>query len=184
MKRASRPGGLPLELGAVVAEADDHRPRVDPSQRLEQDLHALVLDQLAVVHDGAAVAGEERREPLRVALVRQALLRVARVRRIEPRLGEELLERLGSRGAGLHSSTSTPGGISWTPSTVPQTSRTTLRMCPEPTIVAAAPASASPPQADSAVVAAHRVLELRAVRLDHVAAAAAPRRRARPAARG
>ena len=32
----------PLELVAVVAEADDHGPRVDLAKRLEQDVDSLV----------------------------------------------------------------------------------------------------------------------------------------------
>ena len=46
-----------LELGAVVAEADDDRAGVEAPQRLEQDVHALVLHELAEVDDGGAVVG-------------------------------------------------------------------------------------------------------------------------------
>ena len=86
--------GEPLELGPVVAEADDHRARVERGERLEQELDALVLDQLAEVDDRRPVAGEERREPLGVALVGQPLVRRSRVRRILPRLVEEVGQRL------------------------------------------------------------------------------------------
>ena len=143
--------GPRLELGAVVAEADDHRARVEAAQRLEQHVHALVLHELAEVDDGVPVAGEERGEAVGVGVVGQALLRVAGVRRVVARLGDERVER-GSRGAGRQRSTSTPGGISCTRSTVPQTSRTTSRMCSEPTTVAAAPARTSPPHADSSAL--------------------------------
>ena len=61
---------LTLELLSVVAEADDHRPHVEPADSVEQHLHALVLDQLSVVDDGRSVAREELGEPLRVALIR------------------------------------------------------------------------------------------------------------------
>ena len=54
-----------------------------------------------------------------------------------------------ARGCGRHRSTSTPGGTTCTRPTVPQTSATTSRMCSEPAIVAAAPASASRPQRES-----------------------------------
>ena len=53
--------GEPLELAAVVAEADDHRARVERAERLEQQLDALVLDQLAEVDDGRAWAGARKR---------------------------------------------------------------------------------------------------------------------------
>ena len=86
-----------LELVPVVAEADDHRTRVQPTQRLQQNLYALVLDQLAVVDDRGPVAGEELREAQRVALVRQPFVRVSRVRRIEPRLCEEPRQRVRPR---------------------------------------------------------------------------------------
>ena len=49
-----------LQLGTVVPEADDHGARIQTAQRLEQDLDALVLDELAVVDDGRPVSGEKR----------------------------------------------------------------------------------------------------------------------------
>src|SRR5579884_2097265 len=78
-----------LERAAVVAEADDHRPRVEVAQRLEQELHALVLDQLPEVDDGRLLPGEERGQALRVPLVREPLVRAARVRRVAARLREQ-----------------------------------------------------------------------------------------------
>ena len=86
-----------LELLAVVAEADDHRARVDLAQRLEQDVDALVVEELAEVDDRRLRAGEERGEPLGVAVVGQALVLVPRVRRIAPCLLDEAGERLGAR---------------------------------------------------------------------------------------
>ena len=71
------------------------------------------------------------------------------------------------RSSGVHSSTSTPGGTSCTRSTLPQTSSSTVRMCSEPTNVAAANSSDSRPQRSSSGTP-HRVLELRAVGLDGV----------------
>ena len=59
-----------LELLAVVAEADDHRARVHVAQRLEQNVDALVVEQLPEVDDGRLVAGEERRQALGVPFVR------------------------------------------------------------------------------------------------------------------
>jgi hypothetical protein len=59
-----------LQLVAVVAEADDHRLRVEAGERLEQQVHALVEDQLAEEHDRRALLREKLGEPLGVALVR------------------------------------------------------------------------------------------------------------------
>ena len=137
--------------------------------------HALVLDQLpGRRRSGGRPPGGG--EPLRVAAVGQPLLGVARVRGVEARLGEQLLERLLPR-RGRQSSTSTPGGISWTPST---TRRPPGRRCgcAEPTIVAGAPTSTSCP-ADSSRLPRIEV-RARAVGLDDVPAAA---RRADGAAR-
>ena len=89
-----------LELLAVVAEADDDGPRVDVPQRLEEDVHALVPQELAEVEDGRLVLGEERLEPVRVPLVGQPLVRVAGVRRIGPALGDQVAQRLVARAAG------------------------------------------------------------------------------------
>ena len=54
-ERARRRGRL--ELSAIRPEADDDEPRVDPLHRLEQHLHALLLDQLAEVDDERARLG-------------------------------------------------------------------------------------------------------------------------------
>ena len=59
-----------LELLAVVAEADDHRAGIELAQRLEQNVDALVVEQLPEVDDGRFVAGEELGEALGVPLVR------------------------------------------------------------------------------------------------------------------
>ena len=61
--------GASFELDAVVAEADDHGARVDVAQRLEQELDAFVLDQLAEVDDRRLVAGEKSPEPFRIAFI-------------------------------------------------------------------------------------------------------------------
>ena len=89
--------GQRLELGPVRAEADHDEARVDRLHRLQQHLHALLLDQLPEVDDGRLVAGEELREPGRVALVGQALARVAGVRTVAARLLEQRGERLVAR---------------------------------------------------------------------------------------
>ena len=91
--------GRRLERLAVVAEADDHGAGVDLLQRLEQDVDALVVEELPEVDDRRLVAGEERGEPLGVALVRQPLVRVAGVRRIlraPPRAGRPAPRRAGA----------------------------------------------------------------------------------------
>ena len=123
----------PLQLVAVVAEADDDRARVHAAQRLEQHVDALVVEELPEVEDGRRVAGEELGEPRGVALVRQPLLAVARVRRVGAALLQQRRERLARAARATNSSTSTPGGTSWTRSTWPTTSSSTSRMCAEPT---------------------------------------------------
>src|SRR5436190_7112837 len=76
-----RPRGRdPLELGAVVAEADDDGAAPAFTESFEQDVDALVVEQLAEVENGRLVALEPGREPLCVALVGKPLLRVAGVR--------------------------------------------------------------------------------------------------------
>src|SRR5918994_3721321 len=74
-----------LELLAVVAEADDHGAGVEALERLEEDVDALVVEELAEVDDGRLVVGEELFEAFGVALVGLPLLRVPRVRRGRPR---------------------------------------------------------------------------------------------------
>ncbi len=92
-------GGERLERGALGTEADDDETGVESRQRLDQDLHALLLDQLAEVDDDGLARHEEALEPVGVALVGQALLGVARVRRITASLleqrGEGNVARLG-----------------------------------------------------------------------------------------
>ncbi len=69
----SREQGSPrcqlLEPFAVVAEADDHGPRVEPVQRLEEQVNALVVEELAEVEDGGLFPFEEALETCGVALV-------------------------------------------------------------------------------------------------------------------
>ena len=52
--------GRRLERLPVVAEADDHRAGVDVAQRLEQDVDALVVEQLPEVDDRRPVVLRER----------------------------------------------------------------------------------------------------------------------------
>ena len=77
-------GGARLQLGAVVTEADDHGARIQAAQRLEQDMHALVLDELPVVDDRGPLAGKKPAQAQRIPLVRKSLVHVPGVRRIEP----------------------------------------------------------------------------------------------------
>ncbi len=95
MKRTSRPSAHSLEVGAVVAEADDNGASVEPTQRLQQHLDALVLDELSVVDDRRSVAFEELGEAQRVAFVRKPFVRVPGIRRIEPRLRKDPGECVG-----------------------------------------------------------------------------------------
>src|SRR5216683_5605838 len=93
--------GLCLERLAVIAEADDHRPRVESSHGLEQHLYALVLDQLAEVDDCRLGVSEEPREASRIARIGMPLARVGliaarflqeRRQRVHPRLRLELVD--------------------------------------------------------------------------------------------
>src|SRR4051794_9363028 len=68
-----------LELGAVVAEADDDGARVEPFERFEQDLHALVLDELPEVENGRRIRGEELGEALGVARIGMPLVAIVRI---------------------------------------------------------------------------------------------------------
>ena len=86
--------GPALELDAEVPEPDDDRTRVDPVERLEQKLDALVLDQLPEVDDGGLIAREKGRKPLRVPLVGQSFLPVPWVGRVGAGLGKQVCERL------------------------------------------------------------------------------------------
>src|SRR4051794_16593342 len=87
-----------LELLAEVAEADDDGARGEPGDRLEQHLDALVLDQLPEVEDRRPPpVREEPGEAPEIALVRKPLLAVARIRRIVTRFLEERGERLHPR---------------------------------------------------------------------------------------
>src|SRR4029077_14662732 len=82
-----------LELPAGVAEADEQGPRVKAGERVDQNLDALVLDQLSEVDDGRLLEGEEALKAVGVPLVGQPFLEVARVRRI----GARFLEQRGQR---------------------------------------------------------------------------------------
>ena len=82
-----------LELGPVVAEADDHGPAPGLAKSLEQDVDALVVEQLSEVENGRLVALEPGLEPLGVALVGEPLFRVGGIRWVAARLLEQALER-------------------------------------------------------------------------------------------
>ena len=82
-------GGERLERGALGAESDDDEPGVEPRERLDQDVDALLLDQLAEVDDDGLARREEALEPIGVALVGQALLGVAGVRPVAAGLLEQ-----------------------------------------------------------------------------------------------
>src|SRR5438445_9829231 len=83
-----------LELFAVVAEADEHGARTERAKGVEQDVDAFVVEQLPEVEDRWLMGCEEPREPFGVAVVREALVRVAGIRWIRARLGDESGQRL------------------------------------------------------------------------------------------
>jgi len=84
-----------LELLTVVAEADDHGARVELAQGLEQEVDALVVEQLPEVDDGRLVVGQELGQALGVAVVRDPLVPV--VGRVAAGFVQQRGERLGSR---------------------------------------------------------------------------------------
>ncbi len=88
--------GHGLELPPVVPEPDDDRPGIDAPERFEEQVHALVAKQLPEVQDRRAVGPEELGEAVGIALVRQALVCVAGVGRIAPRLPDQVRERVAS----------------------------------------------------------------------------------------
>ena len=95
--REERPRrGELLETLPVVPEPDDERTRLDPAHGLEQQVDALVVEELAEVEDGRPLVLEEAGQPVGVALVGQPLVGVARVGRIEPALLEKVGQRLGA----------------------------------------------------------------------------------------
>ena len=160
-----------LQLGAVVAEADDHRARIELAHRVEQQVHALVEEQLPEVKDGRLVRREERREALGVAVVRQAFVRVAGVRRVGPRLHQQPPEGLPAllrpelidvnAGRNLVHAVDVADDVFEDGTDVRGTDEHRFRVCE----------GLRPPRRQL-VVAAHRVLELRAVCLDHEGCAA------------
>ena len=139
-----------LECLPVVAEADDHRARIDVAQRLQQDVDALVVEELPEVDDRRLLVLRERppaaRRCPRPGAARSALPGFGGSRRAS----SSSPASASARGRGRQSSTSTPGGTSWTRSTWPTTSCSTSRMCAEPTKTASACSSASLPHAPSA----------------------------------
>ena len=85
--------GHRLQLVAIVAEADDHGLGTHALESLEQELNALVPDQLAEVENRRRFLREELFEPLGVALVGEPLVRAAGFgwsRRLLEQLGERL----------------------------------------------------------------------------------------------
>src|SRR5439155_10211461 len=81
-----------LQLLAVVTEADDHGSRIDLAKCIEEDVHALVEEELAEVHDRRFDGREEIREAPSVALVGEALARVPRIRLVGARFSEQPLQ--------------------------------------------------------------------------------------------
>ena len=80
---------------AVRAEADDDEAHIEFAHRFEQDVHALLFDQLPEVDNGRLVAGQERCEPLGVAFVRQPLVARRSADRRVPRAASRPAPRPG-----------------------------------------------------------------------------------------
>src|SRR5437763_8433582 len=86
-----------FELVAVIAEADDHGARVDVGERLQEHVDALVVEELAEIQHGRLVRFEEARKTCRVVRVGQAMIGIVRIRGICTRLFEQTRERLVAR---------------------------------------------------------------------------------------
>ena len=102
----ARPG-LFLQVGSLGTEADDHRPRVEAAEGLQQQVDAFLAAELPDVEDRGGFAGQEIGKALRVVLVGRALVaRRRRVRRVETGLGDQacqgLLARLGQQFIDVH----------------------------------------------------------------------------------
>ena len=89
-----------LELGAVVAEADDDGARAGLAEGIEKEMDTLVVEELAEVENGRLVTLEPGREPLGIAFIRQPLFGVRGVRRVAAGLLQQPSERLRSRLGG------------------------------------------------------------------------------------
>ena len=156
--------GTLLQCRALGPEADDDETGTETGQRVDQDMDALLLDQLAEVDDDGSLRAKEGSS--RVALPpsgsRSSAFQDSGGSR---RASSSRSASAASRDCGTHSSMSTPGGTSTTFSVWPQTSAKTLRMCSEPTNVPGRRAANLPPRRETRV-AAHRVLELGTVCLD------------------
>jgi hypothetical protein len=136
--------GHGLQLGAVIAEADDDGARIDAIERFKKEMDALVPEQLAEVEDRRRTRAGERGKPLGVAFVREPLVGVPRVRWVAAALLEQpskcLFTRFGAKHVDVHARRNLVQR-----STCPTTSSSTSRMCTEPTKTAPASASASLP---------------------------------------
>ena len=175
---------LLLQRAAVVAEADDHGARVEAADRVEQQVHALVHDQLPEVDDDRAARRRgtpraARRCPRRAAA--RSRCRGSAGRRAPPRSGRRAPRRAAP---GTNSSTSTPGGTSSTGRTRPDDLLDHLpdvRRADERRLRARE--RLGPPRLEPRPPA-HRVLELGPVRLHAERHAARGADGRRPSARG
>ena len=157
-------GAAASSTAAIRPEADDDQTRIDVLHRLEQHLHALLLDQLPEIDDERAGLWRGRRRAGR-ALPSSG-------RRSSPpfggsvaRLGQQVCERNVSVPQ-PNLSTSTPGGTSMTRPTSSDDISSTSRMCCEPTNVDFRVGERGSRPLAELGTPAHRVLELGAVRLD------------------
>ncbi len=173
-----RPARCASSSSPVVAEADDDRPRVERRERLEQHLDALVLDQLPEVDDRRRArrrrsARAARRCPRPGAAPRRCRGSAGRRRASSSSAASASLARLRAELVDVDAGRHLVDAVDVADDLLEHS-----RMCSEPTKTASARASASAPHASSSGPPAHRVLELRPVRLD---ARSARRSRRRPA---
>ena len=86
-------GGPTLERRPLGPEADDDEAGLHTCERIDQDVNALLLDQLPEVDDDRWVGREETLESRGIALVGQPLLPVPGVRQVASRLVDQSVGR-------------------------------------------------------------------------------------------
>ena len=161
-------GGACFEPPTLGAEPDHDEPRVEPGERVKRTstpFCSMSLPKYTTVGGPSPARNVSSRAAFPSSGWRSSPLPGFGASR---RASCTSASSAAPRSSGVHSSTSTPGGTSCTRSTLPQTSSSTVRMCSEPTNVRGGQLERLAPPALELRVTPHRVLELRAVRLDGV----------------
>ena len=86
-------GGMPFERRSLRAEPHDDKACLDSGESVDENVNSLLLDQLAEVHDDRLEGLEKGLETRGIAIVGEAFLGVAGVRCIARRLHDQRGER-------------------------------------------------------------------------------------------